>query len=442
MPKLSINAMKSNGVQSMLLTNIWNIYNNITKKFEKFINKSKAREYILIFIIANIAVIFLALRTPAMTYDHPDFYMLEWDQHKYIQMANELFSNNSAPFCYRILMPSIVYFMPFEIQMSFYMLTYIFIVATAFLVHYFLRKMQFNIAYSLTGMFLFLSLGYATRFQLYAFWYVDSLAFLIAMGIMCLIVDKDNKKNDILLSIAFFLGVLAKESVLFLFPIYYTFRAKRFLDGKVALKSILIILPSVIAFILVRMMIPNYSDYELGSHFGYCFGTRLHELSFGQIRGMYTFGTFGVLLLTLPFFNIKHNFKLFLKFLPFIILVYSQMLLALTTERLLILAFPALIPMAIFGLKSLVEQLHIKSTLVIPLAFIVFIHLLLSSRMMPELLDQAVIFIIYLGILFYLSINKPWVPSPKCDKKSIADSSHKKATAKRKGSKTDIKKSK
>jgi len=75
---------------------------------------------------------------------------------------------------------------------------------------------------------------------------------------------------------------------------------------------------------------------------------RLAQPSFEMLYA-WTVGTFGFVPTLAPLLAIRRNLVPFFRFLPFLLLVYSQPLFAGDTSRLLVLAFPAVIVLALNG---------------------------------------------------------------------------------------------
>ena len=166
------------------------------------------------------------------------------------------------------------------------------------------------------------------------------------------------------------LGVLAKESVLFAAPLLYTFGAERPLDGRAARRALLAAAPALVALVAVRLAIPAWNgqpyaldlpapiaanartvpDYSFLAVARATLARRLDELPSTIVR---TISAFGLLVGLLPFLGGRTAARLAARFAPFLVLVALQEVFAFNTERLLVLAFPAVIPLAVCGLRTL-----------------------------------------------------------------------------------------
>jgi hypothetical protein len=198
----------------------------------------------------------------------------------------------------------------------------------------------------------------------------------------------------VLAGMAFFIGVLAKESVIIVAPLCYTFRAKKLIDSKAILWAIAVIAPGIIAYALTRSFIPGNTPYDSYMSLFQQIGIpRLYSIYPNDIKH-YTFYTFGVSLLILPAFAPSKNLKLTMLSLPFFILVFGQLMIATSIDRLLILAFPILIIAALSGTASICHHLKIPELtgLTIPILEFLFMVLFYNSfmkRKMPTAFENG-----------------------------------------------------
>ncbi len=317
--------------------------------------RGRLGEALLIAAAALLLVGLLLLRTDVMTEDHPTF-KKRWDHHTYIQMAvNRPFDFYWAPYCWRIAVPLLAKALPFELQSNFLILSVLGVWVTGVATYYLARALGFTRALALVGMLLFFSLGWATKFVLFNFWLPDAVSFGLTVVLMWLILAR----KDLLFVLLLALGVTVKESVLFVAPLYYTLNARRVFDPRLLGRSLLLTLPAVLVLVALRIGIPTTTEYSYMERLRRIGGERIEDLSWKALR-LYTSNTFGVLLLLLPFLDPKRNLLVLIRFLPFLLLVYSQILLATNTERLLVLGFPALIIMALNGLAVLSDRLRLS----------------------------------------------------------------------------------
>jgi hypothetical protein len=305
---------------------------------------------------------------------HPN-YAKPWDHHKYIWMATDgPLDFHIAPFCWRILVPALAKALPFDLEWSFFLLAFAGVWMTGMVVYSLALRWFPSPSYGLVAMAMWVSLGWAGKLALRNFWLPDSLAFFfVALAVYAVLA-----RRDALFVLSVALGVLAKESVFFVVPLYYTLRTDRWIDPGLLKRCALLALPAALLLVLVRVFIPALNEdpaylstlpetvrlvQEGSSSYGYLelFRSvgleRLRTISAWDLYA-YSVGTFGVIVL-LPLFALRRAGVLFLRFLPFLLLVYAQLLFAVNTERLLVLAFPAVILMALAGVEGLSERLSI-----------------------------------------------------------------------------------
>lgn len=348
---------------------------------------------------------------------HPN-YPKPWDHHKYIWMAtNDPLDFHIAPFCWRILVPTLAKVLPFDLEWSFFLIAFVGVWMTGVVVYSLGLRWFPSPLFGLVAMLMFFSLGWAGKLVLRNFWLPDSLAFFfVALAVYAILA-----RRDVLFVVSVALGVLAKESVFFVVPLYYTLRTDRWIDLGLLKRCALLALPAALLLVLLRVFIPPLNEdpvylstlpeavrlvQEGSSSYGYlelfrAVGLeRLRTLSAWDLYS-YSAGTFGAILL-LPLFAPRRAGVLFLRFLPFLLLVYAQLLFAVNTERLLVVAFPAVLLMALAGIEGLSERLSIGPGWFVPLAF-AFVGLTVGFPgyfSVAQLVAQIVVMLVFLALGF------------------------------------------
>ncbi len=296
-------------------------------------------------LVCAMFVFVLARSVDPMTSTHPAF-GAGGDHMQYIAMAEEPGGLYQAPFCFRVLTPTLARLMPFGHADSFYFLTVIFLVGAGVLVYYIVFETAGDRGLALAGIALFYSLSAGAKFCLYDFWLTEpALFFFSALSLYLLL-----RKHDIWFSITLAVAVLAKESALFLLPLAYTIRAESLLDKKAAAHALAIAVLPVAVYFGVRTAVPSFpqpSPAELFSMIGL---ERMSAGLTGFFRGG-TVGTWGVLILALILLLGRKGGRILLRSLPFLVLVYIQPLFAKNIDRLLVFAFLAVIPTAAEGIR-------------------------------------------------------------------------------------------
>lgn len=355
--------------------------------------RKKCLEFGFIVFISISLILIMACTSTPLTYDHRLFDSNKADHHQYIKNAISPFSNHYAPFSYRILIPSLVWLSHVDILVAFYFQTFFFLVATNVVLYYLLQKFEFESTYALTGILIFSSLYYVTKFYVYDFWLCDPAAFFFITLSVYLIVSKS---NGFLLAIILCVGVLAKESVIFVLPLYYTFNAKKIIDKGQIIKFFLLAIPVAIVFIIPRILISSvHTDYyfkELPMYLNMHY-TRIHTIFWME----YVIKPFSFILLIFPFFAIKNNKKLFVAFLPYIIFVFSQLLIAGDGGRVLVYGFLFLIPMSLYGIKNIFDNFSIPPIISLSLGVVIFWY---SVIYVFDIAVYAITLIIYFLLIY------------------------------------------
>jgi len=379
---------------------------------------NRRREFLLIAGVALVIVAALRLRTDTLTYDHPQF-LNPWDHHKYIWMAtNSPFDFHVAPFCWRVGTPLLANALPFDIEKNFMILSYLALWMTGVFVFYLARRFGLSKWTAFTGMVAFFSIGWAVKANLYNIFKPDPLAFLfIVLSIYCIVA-----KKDVMYAVFLAVGVLFKESVLFVAPLYYTLKTQELLDYRLLLRGVILALPAVGVFVALKLMIPMKNDdyfylstlpdalqqVQLGRS-SYDLGWLWCEIGVERFKAIspetltrYTIGTFGAVAALLPLFAIKQNARLLIRFLPFLLLVYAQILFATNDTRLLAAGFPAILLMALNGADAISRVTRAKvATVAVVFGVLICLLLVRTWMLFVPGIYETVILIAYLAVCFY-----------------------------------------
>lgn len=332
--------------------------------------------------------------TELKTYENLRF-LRTGDHLAYYRMAvNPPFSYRLPPYLWRVTVPLLARALPFDVQWSFLAITFISLVGTAVLIYYLAKAWGFTRIFAILGMLLFVSMGFASRYTLGNFWIVDAASFLVIAVTIYLIVAR----HDLTYAAVLALGVTVKENALFVVPLFYTLRAEKLFDRRLAARALLLALPAIMVVVALRLGLPPSSRYSLTARLEEFIALRSQQ--FNQNRFLnWTTGTFGVAPLLLPLFAPRRSAELFLRFLPFLLLVYLQLLLARDTSRLLVLGFPAIILLALTGARALAERTRINAAwfLLLPLSTLTLT--LRTDSQMVSAAPQALVFLVFLGAI-------------------------------------------
>lgn len=368
-------------------------------------------EYLAALLASAIAVGLLVLRTDLKTMGTIAFADPGWDRHLYVEMARRgLFDFQLAPYCWRILQPALAAALPLPLQASFMTVTFTALVTLGVAVYALARAAGFSRWHAATSLLLLFSLGWGPKFVVSDFWVPDALATVIT--VLAFIFARRNQPKAMAATLA--VGVLAKESVLFVAPLLYTLNARTLLDWRQMRTTLLVAAPALFVFAALRVLIPaanGDATYLAGmppviSRFPGLFppynyldrfneiarDSRWAHLSWSDVDP-YLADPFGVALLALALIGGFRVPRLALRLAPFLLLVYSQLLFATDTQRLLVLAFPALVLLAMPGLDAVTMRLRVPIASVLPAAVALFALTLLGRDDFgsPLLLQSGVI---------------------------------------------------
>lgn len=281
------------------------------------------------------------LITPRLTLTNPDFSQ-NWDHLRYIDMARG--GNAEAPYAYRVLTPFLARLMPFDLETNFSLITLLSLWATGIAVFALALAFDFTPALALLGCVLFYSLYWATGFVIWDFWLCDPLLFLLITLAIRAAKLKQARRFAVYLAI----GILDKEAMLCVVPLWFTFNPSLWKQG------IILAVVASLVFVGLRSAIqPKPYDYNLIESLREEVTARAQTFGLPALRS-WTLGTFGLLFI-MPFLA-RRNLSHAARFAPFLLLIYAQLLFASDTERLLVMAFPAVIIMSLETVRLYVSK--------------------------------------------------------------------------------------
>lgn len=369
-----------------------------------------ARELVLLTALVLLLVGLLWVRTVKLVPSDPA-YSLPRDHHMYAFMATHSVGNlHIAPWGWRLLGPILAPLFPGSVTVGFQVLAVGALSLTALAMLLVIRALGFDHRLATIGVILFLSLGYAVKFNLYDFWLTDPLAlFFTAAALLCVVL-----RLDIGFAICLAIGVLAKESVFFVVALHYGLRAKRPFDPRAALNILFLALPAIGVLIGVRATIPSWNGRQ-----SYLASLPLPIRRNARTLPSYdvvdvlrstverqdwlrtlldTLSAFGVTVGLLAVLGARAARGLALRLMPFLVLVLSQLLFALNTQRLVALAFPAVIILALEGVRWLRDEGHVGEGVLLVLALGTFgLGLVQPAEWMPNVVAQIGLVIVAAG---------------------------------------------
>ena len=340
-----------------------------------------------------------AFSTDPMTPDNPLYETPAGDHHHYRAMAEgDALSYTYAPFNRRVLTPLIVKALPLDAEEGFYALTFLSTAATGVALFYALSRMGLGGALSLAGMFAFFSLGRAAEYHMWKFWLTDPLSFLL----LALCVWAVAARRDALFAALLVLAALNKEAGIFALALFYGLRATDPLDFRVMGRTVLVGLPALLVLVGLRLGISAENSYSYSVLITQVVPKRLEEMTFPEPFGTYYLWTFGLVGGLLPLLSLasKEGRRMAVRLLPFVLLVYAQLLFAFDTARLLVFAFPVVAILVALGLKVLAKAAWVGEVYLVPLPLVMFAANLRDSGFHANLDLQAPLLALYLLAIF------------------------------------------
>ena len=224
-------------------------------------------------------------------------------------------------------------------RIKFGVINFCFLVGSGFLLFCFLKNYGFNEWESIMGCLLF----YTARpvVQNAGAPLVDASAYFFL--ILCLYAIQ--REHVLMFLIGFFFGLLSKESIfLALFALVFS-------NKKSKLKIVFLTLPLIIAYLFIRHTLVKY-EFFLEMNYILAAKKKLYDLAHLN-SALDLFSSFGLLWIpaisALKYQKLPrelYQWSLFIPFLLLIILFFS-----LNLGRALFMAFPVVIPLALFGLR-------------------------------------------------------------------------------------------
>lgn len=383
---------------------------------------ASAKAIVAVFALSFLITIAIRVRTDVIhpggpNWDEP------YDHHKYLYVATHpLGSFHIQPTCWRIGVPLATRLLPFSAYRSFDILTIFFLALSGGMVYVWLLAIPRSPTEALLGVFLFYSLGGASKLILQGVTSPDPESFFfILLGLYAIY-----KGYDWLFVLSLALGVVAKETVLLIAPLYYTLKAEKFWDWPRIKRTVLVCLPGVCVLVAIRILIPAWNDrpdyvaslpviytqvsggytkYDFKTAF---FGTTHYglyrDMSSINLLRLFSYGSLGVQLF-LPFFAPRANKEVLIRWAPYWLPTVASLFFALNPDRRLCSLFPVLIIMGLNGLQVLAERLEVELSQFTVL-FAAITALLLMKKDTP-IVPFDLVAAVFIGGLCWMVARKP-----------------------------------
>lgn len=358
--------------------------------------------------VALVWVLALVAKTHALVPGHPNW-SKPWDHQKYAALAAHPFDMPVAPFRWRLLVPLMAKALPFGQATSFRVVTIVAVWLTAVAMFVLLRRIGFDARLAGAGMLLFLTFGWLTGYPLYNIWLPDAMVCLVIVLLAIAALDR----RPVVFAVLLLTGALMKEQVLIAAPLWYTLTSNRLVDRRRMLTTALLSLPALIALAGLHLLLPagpiNTPDLTqaglalnkwdlLPQSPGVLFATfgRSRVLTYPVLAVNWTVGAFGTIPL-LALCAARKNARVAVRWGPYLAAVYLQPMFASNTKRLIALAFPVMVIMALHGIVAIRARLRLRHSvaIAIPLVLLVPDYVSRTNIRFPfECLNLTALFLI------------------------------------------------
>lgn len=269
------------------------------------------------------------------------------DHINYIAMWSDLSANHVPPFCYRLLQPALAASLPLDRTAAFTVVTVVMLIGTGLLLFVWLRRRGASARHAMAGVMLFHGLNWCTKYLVYDVYRPEPPLFFFVM--LALVFHSYRRWWAVGLALA--AATLAKESALFVVPWVVVDRWLQADDGR--WRDVLeLSLPALIVVAALRVFVTPSSPYQPIDALMAVAPERLTSGLPSFLRGL-TVGTWGVLVPVAMAFAPRSEWRRFAAAAPFVLLVVLQPLVATNVDRLVTLAFPVTVALAVRGLARI-----------------------------------------------------------------------------------------
>lgn len=370
----------------------------------------------------------LCVHAQFLTFGHP-YFRFPGDHHKYIYMAQgHVFTFHVAPFCWRVAEPLLASLLPFGLQTNFLAIAFVSIWLTGVTMFHLSKLYTGSVQLATLGLLLFFTLWWATRWLLFVFWLPDAPGLLvIALATYCLLA-----RHDGAFAVVLIVGVCVKETALFALPLFYGVRSTRLIDPRIAARCALLGLPAFAVLVALHISIAELNGnasymhslpynlrtvqtglahpyaYNYWQEFTEVSAYRWHTIS-AAVLGRASIGAFGLLVTLFAAIAIICHPVACVRFLPFLVLVYAQLLFAVDVERLLIAGAPAVILIALRGAAAVSRLARTEPLFLAPLPVLFIVFALERPYDFAVFLSsQLLVLVLGVGLLVLVGAVADW----------------------------------
>jgi len=284
----------------------------------------------------------------------------ETDQWRYIQMARDPERKSAlareATYCWRVLVPTSARLLArsgLSLDLSFWIITNVGLFGFLLTTWVYLRDLGFELPYRVAGLLLLGLTQGAVRWYEYQYWMTDPPSlFLIALALLLIRRERQGWLHPTSI-----LAALVRESYVVVYPYYLVRLVRRGATPFEAAKRTLSValVPLLVLVGLRLLIVPDHPDQFLGD-LADTMGLRLRHLA--EQPYLFTLGAYGVLVPLVLLFpkRIPGLVRRHPEQVLFVAFFFALCVVANNTERELGYTLPAVLPAALLGLRSLVQE--------------------------------------------------------------------------------------
>lgn len=278
--------------------------------------------------------------------------VLETDHYRYLEMARDPHAElaREPPFCWRVLVPFLARVLAhtgLNLNAAFYLITNASLLAFLVMVFQYLRQLGFGVPQAMLGLALTGLMQGAVRWYEYQYWMTDPAALLLLVLALCFL----QAGRTVAVGLTAVVAALVRETSLIFFPFVFVREWRQRSFGRALAKTAGLALAPVLILILLRIFIQPIEPTDFRAVLTDALSFRLRHLSDNQPYVL-TVGTWGVLLPLSVLFprRIAALAARHLEHVALFAAVYTSLVLANNTDRLLAYALPAMLPAALVSL--------------------------------------------------------------------------------------------
>jgi hypothetical protein len=222
------------------------------------------------------------------------------DDRIYEDMARHPFGVHTFPFGYRLGLPWLVHVLPFDHTTSFSLLAWLAAGGAAAFAYLLMRELKAErqvagwlaVLMCISPPFLVVTLRQGRNPDIATVFFMMAATYFIL------------RRAYWPLAVSLLLGAVVREAVLFEVPLAYVVWAARPLDGRAALRTLLVAAPAILAYGAIRLGVSTVGESSVPGYGGSLLGERWHVIKLGlqsafqEARRMFT--TYGPLWLIAP----------------------------------------------------------------------------------------------------------------------------------------------